>query len=453
MYDIIIIGGGTAGCVLASRLSSRTKIRILVIETGPETRDLEHTTLPSGAAFLHDGIPRYNCAIRGVGSVTVINTGGRIRGDKQDYDEWARVHGYDGLIHNAAISSSGRHFPLRGMVRRAWKDLGMKWKADGNDGSPLLMLHTPPSNGVEVPKSTLVSRVLLEIDESGNKRAAGVECADGMKFLPSPGGEAILAADAYRTPQVLLLSGIGDAAELGKHGIKQEVNLPEKLRRPERGLALGSPLFNDPAYIKGGPGDWLITMLVLISGLKSAIAKDKGTAPEQLDSHPLVQGPQSHIELGMLYAAVGSQQTSLDIPLDGTAIMAFSIGFLPTSRGSIALKSTNPEDAPSIDPNYYATETDRYVAREEWRYEVDGMETDEEVDKRMGIGGITTYHPAGSASMGKVVDANLRVKRVDGLRIVDASGIPMPLVAHYQIAVYAIAEQAADIILKAREKI
>lgn len=131
------------------------------------------------------------------------------------------------------------------------------------------------------------------------------------------------------------------------------------LRHPERGLAMGSPLFNDPDYEKGGPGGWLVTATVPDSGLRAAIAKDEGDS--FTDDHPLLKG-RSHLEMSVIYAAFGCKAIDLEIPV---AIMTYCMGCVPTSRASITLGSRDPVAPPAIDPNYYATEVDRFIRRED----------------------------------------------------------------------------------------
>ena len=134
------------------------------------------------------------------------------------------------------------------------------------------------------------------------------------------------------------------------------------------------------------------------------------------------------------------------------------------------LRSADPRADPLIDPNYYATEADRVVIREGMRLAMRALETsegqaivdgevvpagfealtskstDEEIDKRVKRSAATWFHPAGSVAMGKVVDTELRVMGVERLRVVDASVLPCPIGAHYQVVTYALAEQAAGMI-------
>lgn len=268
-----------------------------------------------------------------------------------------------------------------------------------------------------------------------------------------------------------MLSGIGPKDELARYNIPQQVESPWvgrnfhdhqmifrywKLRHPEKSLAMGSPALTDPAFLKGNPADWLATLTVP--------AKDEGN-PTVSDDHVLLKGPRSHLEMNVLYGVFGAEQIGLDVPLDGSAIMSYYMACLPSARGSISLASADPTAHPVIDPNYCGTEADRFVMREGWRVlsrlmleTPEGQElvadeivpeghkclpstaADAEIDQRIKIGGVSCSHPGASCSMGKVVDAECRVKGVQGLRVVDASVIPVLLAAHYQAPVFALAE-------------
>ncbi|CAN9420444.1 unnamed protein product [Alternaria alternata] len=528
MADVIIVGGGIAGTVIASRLQERKpSLSIVVIEAGADPAGNPYVTDPAAAANLHfsefdynylttpqehlDGNPKRNVGFKGLGGGSVINTGGWIRGDAQDYDEWARdvgdsrwsyegllpyfkrtekhfdpdadpsQHGHDGLMHTASVSSSGRQFPLRQNVLKLWSNLGIPHIHDLNDGRPqgISDLVENFENGKKADDAVLTSTLVRRVLFDDAKIAVGVELANGQRIDVNNGGQVIITAGAYRTPQVLMLSGIGDHFQLSEHEIPTIVDLPSvgqnlhdhlmlyrywKLRHPEQGLAVGSPLFGGPNYDKGGPVDFLVRAPIPTNPLKSAIEKDEGPVS---DEHPLPKGPRTHLEMLLFRSARPSE-----IPIDGSSIMTFFMGCLPTSRGSVTLASSDPATNPIINPNYYATEADRHVMREGFRMQTDLMfnsaegkelveseyippglpasvqvEADATIDARIKLGAGTTYHPAGTAAMGRVVDGSLRVHGVKNLRVADASIIPKPLAAHYQVPVYAIAEQAVDIIL------
>jgi choline dehydrogenase-like flavoprotein len=283
----------------------------------------------------------------------------------------------------------------------------------------------------------------------------------------------------------LQLSGIGSEETLSRHGIPVVVDNPEvgknlfdhfalfqifKLRNPERGLAVGHPALSDPAYIKGLPCDWQVWDSVPTETLEKAVQADEQNAALQstgVDFRSLIS--RTLAELLVVYFPVGVP----GVPMDGSYVATSVMLLHPTSRGRVALKSASPADPPSIHPNYYATETDQtvliYAVRRNLQallgtpagkgyFEADvappGMPTltpessDADIDGRIRATGMAHFHSAGSAGMGKVVNNDLSVKGVQGLRVADMSVLPVPIGGHPQVTLYALAEQAADIILQ-----
>lgn len=243
-----------------------------------------------------------------------------------------------------------------------------------------------------------------------------------------------------------------------------------QIKSPEQALAAGSSGWNDPSYLLGVPADMVATATAPKDKLKAAMIKDG--MHNVNDSHPHLAPTRGHIEILPLYAPTEAPLTDLNVPFDGTCITIGTLNLLPTSRGSVRLASADPAADPLIDPNYYATETDRVVMREGMRLAMRAIETaegqqlidseltppnyppltskssDSEIDARVKRAAATWFHPTGSCAMGKVVDTDLRVMGVEHLRVVDASVMPCPIGGHYQVATYAIAEQAAEIINK-----
>lgn len=292
-------------------------------------------------------------------------------------------HGFAGPVWDASVSSTGRLYPLRDTVKAAWVSAGFEAlpEFDGNDGHPRgvaelvenrhdglrqLASSVYPLKGVTVLTNTLVKKVLLS-SKQGSVFATGIELANGTQYFTRR--EVIVSAGAYRTPQVLLLSGIGPKDDLKAHDIEQIVDSPAlgqnlwdhlqmvqtwKLRNPSSGVAVGStnPLFSEPQFGLGLPTDWIVTSTVPVDGLKKAIEADEGKAPGP--DHPLLKRTRSFLEMLVLYAAA---------PYDGSTVGSSSIGLMPTSRGTVKLNTTNPADAPTIDPQYYSTEVDRYTTR------------------------------------------------------------------------------------------
>ena len=388
-------------------------------------------------------------------------------------------HGFSGPIHT---SSGGRDYPLREPVKEALLSTGLGFNPDMNSGDPNGVAQLVESwheasrqhaaicydlKGVHVLTNTIVERVRLE-----NNKATGVELADGQFLTASK--EVILSCGALRTPQVLMLSGIGPNSELSKFKIKQVVELPVgqnlhdhgsinivwKLKNPEKGYAFGSPAFNKPEYGTGNPMDWFGTAAAPDEELHMAASVDGTT---------FKPGPRSDYEVTLMYAVTAAAPIEM-APMDGTHITAGVLCMSPTSRGTVTLASDKAKSNPIVDPRYFTTEHDRVVLRAGMRRALQAMEStalidfiegetpppgmprisstssDAELDKRINAMSWSWFHSAGTASMGKVVDSKCQVYGVKGLRVVDTSIMPLSITAHLQAPMYAIAESAADLI-------
>lgn len=389
-------------------------------------------------------------------------------------------------------------YPLKDSLRAAWAKVGVQHIEDGNGGSPLgitelienwqdgkrqLAREAYDLSGVQVLLNTLVECLVLETQPGEQEPVAtGVKLAGGKILVATK--EVIVCAGVFRSAQLLMLSGIGSEAELGRHGIPVVVNSSEvgknffdhiaivqwwKLRHPERGLAMGTPLWKDPAYMLGKPIDWIVFEQTPKELLLKAFEKD-GRSPDPVVMHKDCV----HSETLVVYVPTGGSTGMPVLPFDGTHISSAVLGVMPTARGSITLVSRDPTAPPMIDPNFYAHEEDRASLRHGVRQVLrmflgtpEGADiveseitppdcspltlnsSDADIDARVKRLGNSFYHAAGSLAMGKVVDTHLRVKGVKGLRVVDASVLPVLISAHFQVCVYALAEQAADIILGA----
>ncbi|EXJ82765.1 hypothetical protein A1O3_06580 [Capronia epimyces CBS 606.96] len=460
-----------------------------------------------------------------------INGSAWTRGPKVDYDYWAKLvgddawsydkllpffrkteqvvdgqgepiaeterdeihHGYDGTLKVVPMKANhpSRHYPLRETIQRAWEEAGVKYNPDGNNGNQnglteMVELWVKgqrqlPSQAldlsrVEIRDFSVVSRITFDHSAGGEPVATGVDLVGGEHFGANK--EVILSAGVYHSPQVLMLSGIGDPTVLQKHEIPTVVpngevgqNLVDhlavgitwKLKHPEKGLAIGSPLFNDPSYFAGWPLDFILFGPLDEPGNLEPLIKDAA------DREFLLRPDASHMEIVTLYAPMGPRLTGIDAAMDGSHASSIAVCLTTTSKGSVTIRSANSEDPPIIDTNFNATETDRYISREALRkatsvyletetgqsfisHEVtpEGYAaitrdtTDEEIDKRIRDFGYSLDHPMGTCSIGKVVDSHCRVHGAKGLRVVDGSVIPVPLACHIQATVYAIAERVAE---------
>lgn len=528
-FDYVIAGGGLTGCVVAARLyQSRPTLKIALLEAGPDAHDDPTVQNPMGAPALHATPLQWkyktapqvhlndrvmnNWGGKLLSGSSAVNYGAWTRGDAANYDHWARLvaddrwsykkmlqyfkrsehhhkaegdpalHGFEGPIH----TTSGRAYPLREDIHAAILQLGIPHNDDTNGGNPVgvgeltenwhNVARQPAGlaydlSKIDVITKALVKRVLLE-----NQIAVGVELSDARVLKARK--EVILSCGALKTPQILMLSGIGPKEQLRKIGVSQTMDSPYvgqglhdhysiaqfwKLRNPERGLSLGGPGWDKPEYRHGNPIEWIVCQNTPADLIEAAMKTDG----QEYES----RCPQSDIEIVVAYAPMGGDPTARP-PFDGTHIATATLNLLPTSRGSITLTSDDCTLDPIINPNYFGTEADRVALRAAARLAMRIIETpvgrsivecetpppgfppltsqssDEEIDRRIRAHGGSWHHSAGTASMGKVVDTELRVIGVKNLRIVDASVVPTPLSGHYQAPMYGLAEHAAELIAR-----
>ncbi|KAI0542370.1 putative GMC oxidoreductase [Xylaria digitata] len=543
-WDYIFVGGGLSASVVAHRLNERDQqLKILVVEAGPDANNVTDIVYPNstntiGGDFdwkyitvnqsnLDDRTIDYPAG-KALGGGTVINLGGWVRGDKIDFDLWGELvddprwsydgmlpfmrksekfwsdtintdeHGLKGLASIQSETSTNRVYPMREYARQSWNQLGVEELPglDGNAGDPLGIGEVQENRvdgrreiaaaiyslqNVTVLTHTSVEKILFEKTRKGLS-AVGIKLENGTEIR---GQEVILSAGAIRSPQILMLSGIGPADELKKFGIPVLLDQPAvgknfadhglfshswKLKDPSAGWCPGSgnPLFQEPQYGWGTVADFIVSTDVPKDGLAAAIAADEGVTPDPA-THPLLSR-RAFAEHVFMYSGAP----------DGSLVTFVLISLLTTSRGSIKLASKSIKDPPLINPNFLGTAVDRYVARESLKLQIkfvgsndtiigkDIIEgevgapgfdqvlsadsTDAEIDARLQAGLGTTYHPMGSLAMGAVVDTDLKVRGVQRLRVVDTSVFPVVPSGHLQVPTYAMAEQAAVIIYESRLK-
>lgn len=276
----------------------------------------------------------------------------------------------------------------------------------------------------------------------------------------------------------MLRSGIGPAKELEKHGIKQVADLPVGENYADhamlatywhlstRGLALGDVAMRSPEcdWTCGLPVDWLAYHRHDDDPCVRNLAMSS-LAPDEL--RRFTAPGRAHTESGILYGHIDFTGKA-DPPPEGSNITVMTKIVTPSSRGSVTLKSSDPKDPPTCDPNMLSNDLDKKLLFAAVRLTSKGLEqtvapeyglsengveeelkgdySDEAMMKRALKTVRTVNHGSGTCSMGSVVDTDCRVKGVSGLRVVDTSIIPLPLSAHYQAPAYGIAENVSPLL-------
>jgi choline dehydrogenase len=526
-FDYIVVGAGSAGCVLANRLTEDADVRVLLLEAGP----VDHAWawqlhMPAALAYPLKS-QRYNWGYRSepephmdgrrmycprgrvLGGSSSINGMAYVRGHARDYDRWAQTglpgwdyahvlpyfkraearaqggddyRGEGGPLHVAtgecrnplyrAFIEAGRQagYPrtvdMNGHQQEGFGPMDMTVRA-GRRWSAARAYLAPARRrpNLTVRTGALAQRVRFEW-----ARAVGVDYAQGRHSVAvNAAREVILAGGAINSPQLLLLSGIGAADEVGAHGLTVVADLPGVGRNLQDHLeiylqhACTRPI---SLYSAQKPWNKLRIGLEWILFKRGLGATSHFEAGAFIRSRPGVEHPdlQYHfLPIAVNYDGSNPQRTH--------GFQAHVGPMRPTSVGRVGLRSADPREPPSILFNYMATEGDRQEMRAAVRLTRElfaqrafdpylgpelapgaGVESDAEIDAFVRARAESAYHPCGTCKMGPesdpsaVVDGACRVHGVEGLRVVDASIMPGIASGNLNAPTIMLAEKAADLI-------
>ena len=551
-YDFIILGAGSAGCVLANRLSENPDFSVCLIEAGSKDKD-PRLHIPIGFAFLGDKT-KYNWAYetepqkefakvtveepeaavvdsaggvhkvpstsedhrrgyqpRGktLGGSSSINAMLYVRGHKWDYDHWAEL-GNEGWSYNEVLpyfikaehneehddEFHGKNGPLNvSEIRHKNRFVDDFVKAgsslykfnedfNGADQEGFGFYQTTQKDGkrcsaakayivpalerdnLTVHTDTNVNKILIE-----NNSATGVECIDSNNdtITLNASKEVILSSGAFGSPQILLRSGIGPENEITKHGIDHLVDLPGVGKNLQDhidyltvhkynamdliGFSLKSIFYKFPLEI--------LKYVFKKTGMFTSTIAEGGAFIKTRDDLE-IPNIQFHYAPAMV---VDHGRTSVW----GHGMSCHSCLLRPKSRGEVTLKSADPFDDPSIDPKFLSHPDDMQDMIDGYKKMMEVLNTepfskyikdhtqtpidinnDKEIEQALRTEADTVYHPVGTCKMGNddmsVVDSNLKVRNVNGLRVVDASIMPTLIGGNTNAPTIMIGEKASDLI-------
>ncbi|KWI34966.1 GMC family oxidoreductase [Burkholderia stagnalis] len=523
-FDYIVVGGGSGGSVVAGRLSEDPNLVVCVLEAGGHGNGLV-VNVPAGAVAMmptrinnwaFDTVPQaglggrtgYQPRGKALGGSSAINAMVYIRGHRSDYDHWAALgnHGwsYDDVLPYFRLSEHNERFD------DAWHGRdGPLWVSDLRTGNPFheryleaarqaglpltddfngaqqegigiyqvtqkqgerwsaarayLLPYIGRRSNLTVETHAQVRRILFE-----GRRAVGVEVLqNGTVRTLRARREVVLAAGAFQTPQLLMLSGVGPIHELARFGIQTVQHLP----------GVGRNLQDHPDFIFGYRTRSVDTMGVSLRGSLRMLREILRFRSERrgmlttnfaegggfLKTQPGLDAPD--IQLHFVVALVDDHARRLHA---GHGLSCHVCLLRPRSRGSVTLRSNDPAAAPLIDPAFFDDPRDvddmvagfkitrrlmqtpalaRWITRDLF---TPNVKSDDDIRAVLRQRTDTVYHPVGTCRMGHdemaVVDPQLRVRGLEGLRIVDASVMPTLIGGNTNAPTIMIGEKAVDLI-------
>ncbi|OKO86742.1 glucose-methanol-choline oxidoreductase [Bradyrhizobium sp. NAS80.1] len=523
-FDFVVVGAGSGGCAVAGRLSEDAATSVALLDAGGACDNWVVTT-PGALVLMVAGnvnnwafntVPQkglngrigYQPRGKGLGGSSAINAMVYIRGHRADYDHWASLGNagwsyadvlpyfkrsennadFDGEYHGKGGPLAVNHLrsgnPVQQIFLQAAQEGQFRIREDFNaeDHEGLGIYQVTQKNGerwsaarayvhphmgkranLRVETQAHATRILFE-----GKRAVGVEYRQGKEVKQLRARrELILAAGAFQSPQLLMLSGIGDATALGARGIASVHHLP----------GVGQNLQDHPDFIFGYMSDnpnfaglSLKGMPRLIRAILQYRRERRGPLTSNfaecggfLKTRPDLDIPDIQLHFGMAMVDDHGRKRH-----GGTGFSCHVCLLRPKSRGSVALASADAMEAPLIDPNFLGEandletmvagfkttrrlmETPALRALQTKDMFTANVHTDDDIRALLRERVDTVYHPVGTCKMGTdataVVDPTLKVHGVEGLRVVDASIMPTLIGGNTNAPTIMIGEKAADMI-------
>jgi choline dehydrogenase len=526
-FDYIVVGAGSAGCAIANRLSADPACRVLLVESGPRDRSWK-LRMPIAARGVFRGATPFAVeylteAQPHLGGRRIAHPRGRVLGGSSsvngmvfatghpgDYDDWA-ANGAQGWrhedvapvfkrlenFHGPARVERGREGPvhvhpagplgdLAQAFLQAGREAGHPFAEDINGASRegFCAFDVNVNNGVRAsaaqayldpvrarPNLTVLTGALVARIVVAKGRAIGIEVGlDGVRRTITARHEIVVSCGAFASPQLLLLSGIGPADALARIGVAPTHDLPgvgENLHdHLHVGIQFETPL---PVAYNG----LMVPHRMLRAGAEWFLFK-RGIAAKPvlqtgafLRSRPELARPDLQFHFFPVLMRDGAPVAGRH----GYKVIAETSR--PKSRGRLRLRSSDPAEAPAIDPAYLSNEDDRGTMRRAFEMAMDTMtrpafapyrarlvepaeipRSPAELDSYIARAASTSYHPCGTCRMGEdagaVVDSRLRVRGIDALRVADASIMPTIASSNLNAPTMMIGERAADFILGTR---